>query len=134
MVNHAQAWMERNPWYDPAGRDQDSRIALTLDNQLAADGWNPTTPEYWEELEARTQKYLPHRFSGGTINNNDKPRGRRSPVAGSGRDSAGSREGTYKLSAERVNALKDAGIWDDPKARSEAIKRFREYDRANGIK
>jgi hypothetical protein len=25
--------------------------------------------------------------------------------------------------------LKDAGMWDDPKARAEAIKRFRDYDK-----
>lgn len=134
MLNHAQGWMEQHNWYDPSGRDQDSRVVLTLDNQLASEGWNPTTPEYWEELNSRVKKYLPHRFSGGNIRNNGKPQARKSPVAGSGRDSASGKEGTYKLSADRVNALKDAGIWDDPAQRAEAIKRFREYDRANGIK
>ena len=61
LVNHAQRWMERNKWYDPTAKDQDSRIAMTLDQQMANEGWDPTTQQYWEELDNRLQKYLPHR-------------------------------------------------------------------------
>ena len=128
LVNHAQKWMESNKWYNPAGQDQDSRIALTLDQQLAQEGWDPTTPQYWQELDSRVKKYLPHRANSGKISGT-KPR---STVSGSGRD-AGPRtsDKSYRLSAERVKALKDAGIWDDPKQRAEAVKRFREYDKQN---
>lgn len=128
LVNHAQKWMESNKWYNPVGQDQDSRIALTLDQQLAQEGWDPTTPQYWQELDSRVKKYLPHRANSGKISGT-KPR---STVSGSGRD-AGPRtsDKSYRLSAERVKALKDAGIWDDPKQRAEAVKRFREYDKQN---
>ena len=128
LVNNAQEWMERNKWYDPAGKDSDSRITLTVDQQLAEEGWDPTTKEYWQELETRVKKYLPHRVNRGKINS-DRPR---SVVTGSGREGVSvSAAGSYKLSAERVSALKDAGIWDDPKQRAEAVKRFREYDQQN---
>ena len=128
LVNNAQEWMQRNSWYDPTGKDQDSRITLTIDQRMAEEGWDPTTKEYWQELESRVKKYLPHRKNSGKISN--KPR---SVVAGSGRESGGSSSnaGSYKLSAERVQALKDAGIWDDAKQRAEAVKRFREYDKQN---
>ena len=128
LVNQAQKWMESNKWYNPAGQDQDSRIALTLDQQLAQEGWDPTTPQYWQELDSRVKKYLPHRANSGKISGT-KPR---STVSGSGRD-AGPRtsDKSYRLSAERVKALKDAGIWEDPKQRAEAVKRFREYDKQN---
>jgi hypothetical protein len=126
LVNQAKAWMERNKWYDPNGGDADSRRALEIDRELAREGWVPTTPQYWEELESRVKKNLPHR--GKTNYNSSK-----SVVTGSGRESAPSGNGgTYKLSSERVAALKDSGMWDDPKQRAEAIKRFKEYDRANG--
>lgn len=129
LVNHAQEWMGRNKWYDPTAKDQDSRIAMTLDQQMANEGWNPATPEYWQELDSRVKKYLPHRATSGKITNN-KPR---SVVSGSGREGSSSAGATssYKLSGERVQALKDAGIWDDPQQRTEAIKRFREYDKTN---
>ena len=128
LANHAQNWMARNAWYDPSGRDQDSEIAMRLDQRMAQEGWDPTTPEYWEELDNRVKKYLPHRASSGKMER-VKPR---SVVSGSGRENSGASSGkTYRLSSDRVQALKDAGIWDDPKQRTEAIKRFREYDLQN---
>lgn len=138
VVNHAQKFMEKNKWYRPDGADDDSAITRTIDNKLAAEGWNPATPEYWQELESRIKKYLPHRAGRATVQSDDnkgtqqaqnKPR---SPVGGSGREGSASvaPKGTFRLSAERVAALKDAGMWDDPKKREEAIKRFREYDKS----
>jgi hypothetical protein len=128
LVNHAQDWMSKNKWYDPNGRDPDSKVALTIDNALAEEGWNPTTPEYWQELSARLKTYLPHRVRSGKVTST-KPR---SVVGGSGRESAPSGSaGTYSLSRERVQALKDAGVWDDPKARADAIKRFKDFDKQN---
>lgn len=130
LVNHAKSWMDKNKWYDPNGSDTDSRRALEIDRELAREGWNPTTPQYWEELDSRVKKALPHRSKQAYTGKSSK-----SVVTGSGRDSAptGSKSG-YKLSAERVAALKESGMWDDPKQREEAIKRFKEYDRANGLR
>lgn len=128
LVNHAQKWMERNSWYDASAKDPDSRIVLTLDQQLAEEGWDATTPQYWEELDARAKKYLPHRA------NRDKSSGTkpRSIVTGSGREAPSSQPSKgYKLSSERVEALKQAGIWDDPKQRADAVARYREYDKQN---
>lgn len=128
LVNHAQEWMKKNSWYDPQGRDTDSDIVMRLDSRLSAEGWDPTTQEYWKELSSRVEKYLPHRANRGKMGNT-KPR---SVVTGSGRDAAGSEsgaKGTYRLSADRVQAMKDAGIWDDPKARADMIKRYRDQDK-----
>lgn len=129
LVNHAQEWMSKNSWYDPQGTDQDSAVTLTIDNRLAQEGWDPTTPEYWNELESRVKRYLPHRAKSDYNKNSGGNRGA-PPVAGSGREGT-SNKGTYRLSAERVKALKDAGLWDDPKQRAEAVKRFQSYDKEN---
>ena len=128
----AETWLDRNNWYDPNGQDADSQIAMTVDRQMHQSGWDPTTPQYWDELDARLKKYLPHRYNVGYT----KPQGNRAkaPVAGSGRESSNQPSGGYKLSADRVTALKEAGMWDDPKQRAEAIKRFQQFDKeqANG--
>jgi hypothetical protein len=130
---NASAWLSRHTWYDPAGRDQDSAVALTVDRALAAEGRDPRDPTYWTELDKRLSKYLPHRVKGDIVTpaTPTAERLRKTPVTGSGRESAGnsgdSRE--YKVSAERVKALKDAGMWDDPKSRADGIRRYREYDR-----
>lgn len=128
LAQHAQTWMSQNKWYDPSGKDPDSRITLTIDQQLADEGWDPSTEGYWKELNERVKKYLPHRVSSGKIDSRrPKP-----VVTGTSRESVpNASKGTYKLSADRVQALKDAGIWEDPKQRAEAIKRFREFDKQN---
>lgn len=130
LVTYAKAWMDGNKWYRPDGRDMDSRIVLTIDQTLADEGYDSTTAEYWAELTQRVKKHLPHRSVGVKINSsaNKPPR----PAVPSARKDGGgsSQAGSYKLSAERVQALKEAGVWDDPGARANAIKYFRDYDKS----
>lgn len=128
LVTHAKSWMEKNKWYDPNGGDFKSRMALEIDRDLAKEGWNPTTEQYWQELDARVKKHLTSSSNPSYTNK----RTSNSTASGSGRESAPTgNSGTYKLSTDRVAALKDAGIWDDPVARKAAIDRYKEYDRAN---
>lgn len=133
MVNNAQAWIERNRWYDPSGSDADSDMVMKIDARLVQEGWNPTTQEYWDELDSRVKKYLPHKtVSGYNRPSNNQASKPRVPVSGSSSESATPSKGAYRLSAERVKALRDAGIYDDPVKRAEAIRRYQEYDRQNG--
>lgn len=125
IMKNAKNWADSHAWYDPRGQDADSRVVLTIDQTLAEEGLNPTTSEYWQELEKRVKKYLPHRALRGTIGTKQK-----SVVAGSGRETstkAGS--SVFRLSAERVKALKDAGKWDDPSERAKMVKQYRDYDK-----
>lgn len=133
MVENAASWIERNPWYDPSGSDADSDLVMKLDARLIREGKNPTTQEYWDELDARVKKYLPHRaekrYNEGKGARNSPPR---TPVSGSGGESATPSKGGYRLSAERVAALKESGAYDDPVKLADAIKRYKEYDRTHG--
>jgi len=118
--------MSNNSWYDPQGKDPDSKVALAIDQAMGEEGWNPKTAEYWEELDNRLQKYLPHRYTGETDEKpirNSRPR---SAVTGSGRESASSSGGknTFTLSPDQVRAMKDAGMWDDPDKRAKMIRRY----------
>lgn len=131
VVNMAQSWMKDKSWYDPSGKDIDSRIALQIDQTLAQEGWNPRTKEYWEELDNRLQKYLPHRFTNGTTSTYTEQHDvtqRRPPTSGSSQGAA-PRQGEYRLSPERIRAIKEAGRWDDPEQRKKMIKSYMEYDR-----
>jgi hypothetical protein len=122
LQRYASDWMENNPWYDPSGTDEDSEIAKMIDQRLHKEGWDPTTEEYWEELDNRLQKRLPHRYN----QSQDEPRRKpRSFVTGSGRESAPSRgAGQFVLSPDQVRAMKDAGFWDNPEKRARMIKRY----------
>lgn len=127
LQRNAANWMDRNSWYKPDGRDLDSKIAKQVDETLTAEGWDPTSEDYWEELDNRLQRYLPHRYNSKADENPSSSRSRpRSMVTSSGRESpagAGGRN-TFTLTPEQVRAMKDAGFWDDPEKRSRMIKRY----------
>lgn len=125
MQRHAASWMERNSWYDPGKNDEDSAIAFAVDERLAKEGWDPRTTEYWDELDSRLQKRLPHRY---TEDEQDEPvvRKPRSVVTSSGRENVSAKGGrnTFVLNPEQVRAMKDAGMWDDPAMRDKMIRRY----------
>ena len=124
VTRYASDWMSDNRWYDPTGKDPDSKVALTIDQQMAEEGWNPASQEYWEELDNRLQRYLPHRYNGDNGEEVHKPRKHRSVVTSTGRESLSTGKNTFTLTPEQVKAMKDAGMWDDPEKRSRMIKRY----------
>lgn len=128
VQRNATQWLKRNSWYDPQARDTDSRIAKVIDQELATDGWDPSDPEYWEELDNRLSARLPHRYTakGGSATR------RAGPTASSRvANTAGTKPGTIMLSRDRVQAIKDAGAWDDVEKRNKMIRAYAAYDRAN---
>ena len=128
VQRNANGWLKKNSWFDPQARDTDSRIAKVVDQELVADGWDPSDPEYWDELDNRLQARLPHRYvAKGEVN---KRRG--GPTASSRvANTTSSKPGTITLSRDRVNAIKDAGAWDDVAKRNKMIRAYAQYDREN---
>lgn len=124
----ATGWLQKNKWYDPQARDTDSRIAKVIDQELAADGWDPADPEYWDELDNRLAVRLPHRYAARTGTS-----ARRVTPAASARTANPSAKSAnaITLSRERVQAIKDAGAWDDPAKRNAMIKAYAAYDKQN---
>jgi hypothetical protein len=123
----ANTWMSNNPWYDPQGKDQDSKIALAIDQAMGEEGWNPKTPEFWKELDNRLQKMLPHRYTEEASERPSRTPSRpRNVVTGSSRENASASGGknTFTLNPEQVRAMKDAGLWDDPEKRAKMIRRY----------
>ena len=124
LQRHANKWMAENTWYDPNGKDPDSRRALNEDAILAEEGYDPKTAEYWTELDRRLQRVVPHRY---TEDADERPRSRpRSAVTSSGREFASNngRGNSFTLSPEQVRAMKDAGMWDDAEKRAKMIRRY----------
>ena len=121
--NNANSWIERNPWFDPNGKDEDSAIAKVVDERLIAEGYNPASPDYWDELDARLQKRLPHHYNRSRRDSSE--RRPKSFVTSSERETGGaSSRNTFTLTPEQVRAMKDAGFWDDPEKRNKMIKRY----------
>ena len=153
---------ETHPWYTPNDtgldnqpRDMDTRITLQIDSAVAADGFDPRTQDYWDEVEDRMRRYLPHRFerqagarpaAQGRQQNAPQqrmaPPEQRGPRIGGGSDRAPTQNNDNRvyLSPERKSALQLAGVLDrdgrtvlDPGKFARTMKSYQEYDRANGV-
>ena len=129
VQRNAERWLKKNSWFDTQARDTDSRIAKVIDQELAADGWDPSDSEYWDELDNRLQSRLPHRYTGRGNSNNRRSAG---PTASSRvANTSNGKPSTITLSRERVSAIKDAGAWDDVAKRNKMIRAYADYDRNN---
>jgi len=132
VQRQAAQWIDRNDWYKPDLSDTDSRIAKLIDEDLVKEGWNPGTSDYWDELDNRLQKRLPHRYNESSDRRESPNRTPRNTVGSSGREASAAYGGTnrtFTLTAEQVRAMKDAGMWENPEKRAKMIKRYAEQAR-----
>ena len=128
--DNAKRWMKKNPWFDPAGSDEDSAIARAIDEAWAREanlqGINPSSEDYWDELDMRVKRRL---------GVSERKRERSAPpISGRGeyspRPSTGDSNKVY-VTPERKQALIQAGVWDNPEERKRYIKSFQQYDKQN---
>lgn len=134
IVSNVRRFAARHPWYNIEGDDEDSKAVRAIDRQVAAEGYTPESSAYWEELEERIKEEMPQRFNkNGQQQRNDSKNGKRGAPnmgGGSGRGNGGGSGGdSFVLSKQRVEAMKEAGIWDDPERKKRAIAQFKKFDR-----
>ena len=114
----AKDWADSNQWFDPNGGDEKSKKMLEIDKGLMNEGYNPESLEYWRELDKRAASLV--------------KRGRGGPPIGSGREHVSSvgRNEVY-LSPERVDALRQLGVYGDKAAMAPYLKQYAKWDREN---
>jgi hypothetical protein len=127
VQSYAQEWMQANPWYSPQGGDDDSAVVNAIDAAMTAQGYDPTSRAYWEELTRRVAARVSDEDGGDS--RQSAPR-RRAPPQGNTREHAptSTRKEVY-VTPERKAAMIEAGIWDDPVARNRMLKAYQAYDK-----
>lgn len=152
----ALEWIKRNAWYNPNPKtqDEDSAIASAVEATVLREGKDPRTPEYWEEVDKRLKKRLPHVFKNmkdkdadadeDEDEKEDDPPPRKQVAAppakkpGGPKVSVGGQERHLKpnevyISPARKAAMIEAGVWDDPKLRPKYLKQYRQWDEENRV-
>jgi hypothetical protein len=131
VVNYAKEWMQANPWYDPQARDRDSALTKGIDAELAREGYDPASRDYWEELTARVADAFGDGDSSPAQKTSERPR-RKAPPTGQTREHAPqSTKREIYVTPERKAAMIDAGIWDDPARRTQMLKAYQAYDKSS---
>lgn len=122
---YTQRFLAQNDWFDPAGGDEDSKLAKEIDDEVAKDGYQPHTKEYWTELNSRLKEELPHIYGEGKKTNGTKPRPKQ--VNGSmGADSASSPKPTIKIPANVMKEAQRQGWLDDPEMKKRFLRNWKE--------
>jgi len=100
----AEQWAEKNEWF---GKDEAMTYAsFGIHKRLVEeDGFNPTSDEYYEEIDKRIRKEFPHKFDGGE-QASIKPV---QTVASSSRTSRTGRK-TVRLTPSQVAIAKKLGV------------------------
>ena len=109
----AAEWAQKNEWF---GSDQVMTAAsLAIDGQLKEEGFNPTDPEYYTEIDRRMQETFPHKFAANVapveeVRKQEEASKPAQVVAGASRSSPGSSK-KVKLSKEDIRL---ANKWNIP--------------------
>lgn len=126
----AMQFLSDKQWYNPQSGDEDSLVVEALDKALSKK-MDPNDPRYWDTLNQKVRERLPHRFESQDEDGDDDadPAPRREsrkgpPTGGSSRDRSSGGVQQIRLPAEMVEAMKEAGQWDDPKVRQRVAKRY----------
>lgn len=132
----AKQWVERNKsWFRRPGFDRQNRVANEVDDEVYAEGYDPTSPEYYEEVDKRLRARLPGFFDSDDAaseeaesSRDEPPPRRRKPdntVAAVGGEDKGAdrqlRSGKIELGPRDFAVMRNFGL--DPK-NPEHLKEF----------
>ena len=106
----ATAWAERNTWF---GQDEPMTLtAFSIHKKMVEEeGYDPTSDDYYNELDNRIRRDFPHKFSEKT-NRTSGP-----AVAGANRTSKSSNKKSVKLTQSQVAIAKKLGITNEQYAK-----------------
>lgn len=142
-ADKAVNFLKDKPWYNPNATSvsdlEDTLVVEALDKVLMR-SMDPNDPRYWSTLETKVRAKLPHRFDGNTPDADDEgqdddndapaarqdvaPRRKGPPTGGSSRTNSGRGLKEIRLPKEMVDAMKEAGQWDNPKQRARVAQRY----------
>ena len=106
----ATAWAERNTWF---GQDEPMTLtAFSIHKKMVEEeGYDPTSDDYYNELDNRIRRDFPHKF-GEKTNRTSGP-----AVAGANRTSKSSNKKSVKLTQSQVAIAKKLGITNEQYAK-----------------
>ena len=99
----ARSWAERNTWF---GQDEPMTLtAFSIHKKLIEEEYfDPTSDEYYDELDKRMRDEFPHKFQQGSRSNT------RAPVAGASRSSGKTANKKIKLTPSQVAIADKLGV------------------------
>ena len=99
----AEDWAEKNEWF---GKDEPMTLtSFSIHRKLVEEGLDPSSDEYYNEIDKRMKDTFPHRF-----NNETKSSTPTQTVASANRGGPIRRKGTVRLTPSQVAISKKLGV------------------------
>jgi hypothetical protein len=138
-LSEADKWMDdRSDWYKAAGFERQTRAANRIDKEVFNAGYDPNTPEYFEELDKRLQATFPELYDeADTLADDEAPKRKatRSPVTPvGGNDTRRQRTSGSKVElgeADFANMRRFGLNTNDPNVLKEYARNKREADQGD---
>lgn len=138
-LSEADKWMgDRSDWYKAAGFERQTRAANRIDKEVFNAGYDPNTPEYFEELDKRLKVTFPELYDEADTLADDEPPPRkatRSPVTPvGGNDTRRQRTSGSKVElgeADFANMRRFGLNTNDPNVLKEYARNKREADQGD---
>jgi len=100
----AEAWAEKNKWF---GEDEPMTLtSFSIHRKLVEEGLDPSSDEYYNEIDKRMKDTFPHRFDA----QDDKQVSPTQTVASANRGGPVRRKGTVRLTPSQVAISKKLGV------------------------
>ena len=99
----AESWAEKNKWF---GEDEPMTLtSFSIHRKIVEEGFDPTTDDYYTEIDKRMKETFPHKFSpdGGSVSPTQT-------VASASRGGPVRRKGTVRLTPSQVAISKKLGV------------------------
>ena len=99
----AESWAEKNKWF---GEDEPMTLtSFSIHRKIVEEGFDPTTDDYYNEIDKRMKETFPHKFSpdGGSVSPTQT-------VASASRGGPIRRKGTVRLTPSQVAISKKLGV------------------------
>lgn len=111
----AQSWAERNEWFGNDKAMTATAYAIHAD-LVEVEGFDPTSDEYYQELDSRIRNEFPHKFK--TSQGNTRPQ----PAVASARTTVKSSSNKVKLTESQIRVAKSLGVSLEEYARHARIQ------------
>lgn len=156
VISKLNSWNAKNPWYAQNLSNTESRIAYHIDQAMHAEGFDPRTEKYWQELDKRCRQNpkLATLMDDNEDEENEEvedddeeedenPRQRRevsgerkkpAPVTGRTPQQSGRTKNKIVLTKPRADAMKQMGLEPGTPGWVKMAKRYAAYDKQSARK
>lgn len=120
-----QAWLNRNSWFRKPGHEAETGAAIALDQALASEGYDPSSQDYFTELDRRLHDKFP------SLKPAERTKRPATTAPGARTMNGGATKKSVRLSQGGAALAEELGLLKDKDRKQALAKNIREAEEAD---